>query len=96
MSWRRQSTIVSVDADLDDFTEDQLLQGLIDANWLTEDEALVISTRAATKAKTPLQYGGHQADDLYEASRCLRAGRRSEALIFLERFLGRDWIGMLQ
>jgi hypothetical protein len=86
---------VDVDVDLDDFSEKQLLQGLVDAKWITEQEAEAIEKRQSTK-----QGGGILAnpidDELEEASSQLRRGNRSEALIHLERFLGRDWIGALQ
>lgn len=106
MAWKRQRTSqnVSVDADvdLDQFSEKQLLQALIDASWISEEEAEVIETRSSVKgAKTGIGTLEKAAaldedDELYEARTQLRRGNKSEALIHLERFLGRDWIGALQ
>lgn len=97
MNWKVQRTSrrVDVEANLDDFDELQLLQALIDAKWLTENEASAIQKRAATKEKTNV-LASADADELLEASDHLRRGNRHEALIHLERFLGRDWIGALQ
>ncbi len=97
MSWKVQRTSqrIDVEANLDDFDELQLLQALIDAKWLTENEALAIQKRAATKEKANV-FASADADELLEASDHLRRGNRHEALIHLERFLGRDWIGALQ
>lgn len=105
MAWKRQRTSQSVsvdaDVDLDDFSEKQLLQALIDASWISEEEAEAIETRSSLKgAKTAI--GALEKTDtlddaeLHEARDQLRRGNKSEALIHLERFLGRDWIGELQ
>ncbi|MCS0459487.1 hypothetical protein [Rhizobium favelukesii] len=98
MSWKRQRTSqrIDVEADLDDFDELQLLQALIDAKWISEDEAAAIEKRAATIAASAAIFASGGADDFQEATACLRRGNRHEALIHLERFLGRDWIGQLQ
>lgn len=100
MSWKRQRTSqsleVSADVDLDDFSEEQLLQALIDSKWISEDEATAIQKRAATKERGSIFANGADADELHEASAYLRRGNRHEALIHLERFLGLDWIGELQ
>lgn len=97
MTWKVQRTSqrIDVDANLDDFDELQLLQALIDAKWITEGEASVIQKRAATKEKANV-FNSTDADELLEAGDHLRRGNRHEALIHLERFLGRDWIGALQ
>jgi hypothetical protein len=95
MTWRRQSTSVSVDVDLDDFSGEQMLQGLIDAKWLTAEEASAIYARASSSTTTSIGLVDRQADDLNDAQRFLRMGNREEALVYLERFLGREWIGAL-
>jgi hypothetical protein len=105
MAWKRQRTSQSVsvnaDVDLDDFSEKQLLQALIDASWISEEEAEAIETRSSAKgAKAAIgtleKAAALDDDELYEARTQLLRGNRSEALIHLERFLGRDWIGTLQ
>jgi hypothetical protein len=95
MTWRRQSTSVSVDVDLDDFSCEQMLQGLIDAKWLTAEEASAITARSSSAEPLSIGLSDRQGDDLHDARRFLRMGNRQEALIYLERFLGRDWIGAL-
>jgi hypothetical protein len=98
MAWKRQNThtSVSVDCDLADFSEEQLLQGLIDAKWVTEQEAEALRLRKAKDEKTPVVFAGTDVAELDEARDFLRRGNRSEAVIHLERFLGREWSGMLQ
>lgn len=98
MAWKKQRTTVSVrvDTDLDDFSEEQMLQGLIDAGWITENEAEVITARkAADDKRTAIKIAGDE-DELQEARDNLRRGNKSEAFIHLERFLGREWSGLLQ
>jgi hypothetical protein len=94
MAWKRRSTSVSVDVDLDDFSAEQLLQGLIDAKWISEEEAETIKTRSpgAKLIGAPNPVG----EDLENARRALRRGNKSEALHFIEYHLGREWIGTLQ
>lgn len=99
MAWKRQSTSKSVDIDveLDEFDECELLQALIDARWISEDEAFSIKARASsTDKKSPVLTSGPDAEELAEANYCIRRGMKGEAIIHLERFLGRDWIGALQ
>ncbi|MEY9098850.1 hypothetical protein ABIA24_001759 [Sinorhizobium fredii] len=98
MAWKRQSTSVSVDAELSDFDELQLLQGLIDAKWLSQAEAEAISARAKlAERSSPLNVStGADFDTLDRARQYLRMGNRNEAIIHLERFLGREWMGALQ
>lgn len=97
MAWKTQSTrtSVSTDLDLDEFTAEQLLQGLIDARYLSEQEAEAIKMRKA-KGDKPSFPKDADAAELDEARDFLLRGNRSEALIHLERFLGREWSGMLQ
>ncbi|MQU72373.1 hypothetical protein [Sinorhizobium meliloti] len=96
MAWRRQSTSVSVDVDLDDFDEMQLLQGLIDAKWISQAEAEAIAARASISERSINISTGADFDLLDRARQYLRMGNRQEAIIHLERFLGRDWMGALQ
>lgn len=100
MVWKPQRTLqsVSVDAtvELDEFSEEQLLQALIDSRWISETEAEAIQKRAAVKEKTNVFFSSPEASELEEANDCLRRGNRREAIIHLERFLGRGWIGELQ
>lgn len=96
MAWKNQRTHHSVDIDLsDEFSCDQLLQGLINANWLSEAEAEAIQKRAATKEKASVIFAGSDADEIAEARSCIVRGQKIEALIHLERFLGREWSGRL-
>lgn len=95
MAWKRRSTSVSVDVDLDEFSEDQLLQGLIDAKWISEEEAETIKTRSPGAHK-PIGASNPSGEDLENARRALRRGNKSEALHFIEYHLGREWIGTLQ
>lgn len=94
MAWRRQSTSTSVDVDLDDFSTEQLLQALIDAKVISESEAESLSKRSAASERQNA-FGVNDADELYTARQYLMRGNRDEALIHLERFLGREWIGAL-
>ncbi|KAA0684569.1 hypothetical protein DTW90_36125 [Neorhizobium sp. P12A] len=99
MTWKRQRTTARIDVtanvDLDDFSEQQLLQALIDAKWISEEEAEAIEKRSASKSPVSIFVSSYD-DELSEARSNLRRGHRSEALIHLERYLGRDWIGVLQ
>lgn len=95
MAWKRRSTSISasvdVDLDLDEFDTGQLLQALVDAKAISESEAEAISKRSSLDSSLP--FSGE--DELSIASQYIRRGNREEALIHLERFLGRDWIGAL-
>lgn len=96
MVWKRKSTSISVDVDvdLDDFSETQLLQALIDAKWISEEEADAIEKRSSVKSDGTIFI--KPDTELLNATDCVRRGNKQEALIHLERFLGRDWIGVLQ
>jgi hypothetical protein len=96
MAWKRQRTKKEVDIDvcLSDFDEVQLLQALIDAGWVSEHEADLIQKRSSTDGDGIFANG--VADELLSASDYLKRGNKQEAIIHLERFLGRDWIGVLQ
>ena len=98
MPWKRRYTQASIDVDLDEFDEEQLLQGLIDAKWLSEAEAEAILGRArlAEKSPSPFMVAGDPASELETARDYLRRGMRAEARLHLERFLGCDWMGVLQ
>ena len=98
MAWKRKHTQASIEVDLDEFEEEQLLQGLIDAKWLSEAEAEAIVARArlADKSPSPFMVAGNPVSELDTARDYLRRGMRAEARVHLERFLGRDWMGVLQ
>lgn len=105
MAWKTQKTGATVsvdvdaDVDLEDFTEAQLLQGLIDSDWLSEEEAETIKKRAETKEKSEKVVGlpGTQFDEteLLNAYEYARRGNRNEAMLHLGRALGRDWYEVL-
>ena len=100
MTWERRYTRreveTSVDVDLDDFDERELLQQLIDVGWLTEAEAVAITARASKKTESPVLDGARiDAVALDDALADITCGRRQEALIRLERALGREWVGRL-
>jgi hypothetical protein len=75
---------VEVDIDLDDFDDDDLIDELAARHILTPAEA--------TRLKSGEPIGPAETE---VASWHMRCGRRHEALIHLERALGRDWIGRL-
>ena len=84
--------------DIDEFSPEDMLQGLIDAHYLTEEEAEKIEKRADRRSSTSLTFDieAQSRDELEIARDMMRIGKRIEALIHLERFLGREWIGVLQ
>lgn len=98
MNWRRQSTSshVEFEVELSEFSEPQLLQRLIDAGWLSGDEAAAIQKRAKSNDSYALPFSTFDPDHLHDAHRAIMRNNRSEALHHLERFLGRDWLGRLQ
>jgi hypothetical protein len=102
MAWKvqntRQSVSVDADVELDDFREEQLLQALIDANWITSQEAEAIKDRVDKKEalkkpviKPPLV----DERELAVAQEYILRGGKQEAVLHLERALGRDWYGVL-
>ncbi|MBO9458957.1 hypothetical protein [Labrenzia sp. R5_0] len=94
MSWKRvgTSTRSDVEVDLDDFSAEQLLQELIDRNWLSEAEALAIKSRGREGRKAAVSLMRHMSsDDLKIARDEARCGRVAEARIYLSRALGRDF-----
>jgi hypothetical protein len=101
MAWRRRSTFesVDVDVDVDDFETAVLLQALIEQQMISEDEAEAILSRNGIKRgekgtilKGPTRF---PSDEFEMAEEEIRRGRVVEALIHVERFLGREWIGRL-
>ncbi len=94
MGWQRKSTTQEtyVEIDLDDFEDDELLQELIDRKKITEAEAEAISLRNEFGDMSIIS---SQPEDLETARDALSRGDRAEALIFIERALGRDFIGRL-
>lgn len=97
MAWRRQSTTVSMNAELEDFEEEQLLQGLINSGWITEAEAETIMLRQQDRSlSSPFSMASYDPDYLDSARRAARSGNRHDAIHYIEHFLGREWIGVLQ
>ena len=94
MGWKRKSTTESVDVeiDLDEFDSDSLLQELIDRNKITEAEAEAISLREKLGVG---RFLFPQPEDIETARHALSRSDMAEALIFVERALGRDFIGRL-
>lgn len=104
MTWKRQRTTASIDVDVDlhQFDGEELLQGLIDAGWITEDEAEAIHARSRKNDRSQdvlaakVHFQPSMPDNLMEtAIDELRRGRVGEARIYLERYLGHDWAGVL-
>lgn len=96
MAWKRQYTHTSIDVDLDEFSNEELLQGLINARWISEEEAEAIALRAKKNDLSERVLAGTpDSDALYEAHWELHRGRIYEAKVHLERFLGHDWLGVL-
>jgi hypothetical protein len=100
MTWKGARRAVSVDVgvnvDIDEFSETQMLQGLIDAGWISDDEAAAIQTRATGAPSTqPLSLGAttFKPDEIEMAADEVARGRPREAIIHLERAFG--WIGRL-
>lgn len=99
--WKRRSTeasvMVDVDVDLEEFSPEQLLQELINREYLTEELALaIVAGRKDTAATAGIKarLSSNRAD-LEHAEDEIRRGRRNEALIHIERYLGREWTGQL-
>lgn len=95
--WKRRRTQASVmvDVDLDEFDADQLLQALIQAELLTEEEAMAILARGKKNFVPHEQIvkPDESAVELEDAREELLRGRKREALIHIERALGPRWIG---
>ena len=96
MAWKRRSTSTTVRAevDLDEFGRAELLQALIDDRAITEAEAEAILGRPDLTS-SPIRARGSSGNDLELAGSALHRGDREDALIHVERHLGRDWIGRL-
>ena len=99
-TWKRRSTCqdvsTSVEVDLDEFSTEQLLQELIDRDVITEGDAVaIVNADPNPLAARPCIAMLGPADELRTATHELRSGRRGEALIHIERFLGSEWIGRL-
>lgn len=99
MAWKRQHTLesVRVEVGLDEFSTAQLLQGLLDGKDISEDEAEFILSRSQNKGARlfPSMVVGGAPSDLDGARAELLRGRKSEAIRFIETYLGREWIGVL-
>lgn len=106
MKWKCHSTSesVSVDAkvDLDEFRTASLLQELVNRGIINETEAAALLARESEKEPSPLlrknvinAVGPIDEESLSVALEYAQRHNRAEALIHLERALGRDWNGML-
>lgn len=97
MTWKRRSTSSRVTVELYEFEPGQLLQGLIEMRYISEDEAEAVLKRGKIKAEAePSIFKRERPDDELDAAfHEITLGRRVEALIHLERALGREWIGRL-
>lgn len=93
MAWKRRSTSRSIDTEveLSDFDPEQLLQALINYGLLTEDEAAAVAARGDRCSLLD----EIAPTELEVARMDLRVGRRTDALIHLERALGNEFIGRL-
>lgn len=93
-TWKRRSTSTQayVEVDLDEFDTEELLQALINRGSISESDALAIAARDTSVLKS---LGALNPDELGLAQDEFARGRRDEALIHLERFMGRGWIGAL-
>lgn len=93
--WKRRSTcgevMTHVDVDLEDFQTDQLLQELIDRKVITESQASALLAREAVSIEGDVI----PQSELDAAREELARGRKTEALIHIERVLGSRWIGEL-
>lgn len=93
-------TEAQVDVSISEFDEAQMLQGLIDAGWLSDNEAEKIKARAEAKGKSDVLIAGlpgeaFDPDEMIDAYEHARRGNRMEALLHLGRALGREWYGVL-
>ena len=91
MTWKRRSTSqdICVEVDLTEFSDEQLLQALIDSGRITEATANALMSQKPHGEQEP-------PDDLYRARLALTRGDRKDALHYIENYLGRDWYGTLQ
>lgn len=96
---RSVEAYAEVTVDASDFKGEQLLQGLIDLDWITEDEAerILAAQKGGTAPAAPpvdakTQWLNWQRE-LAESE--LAVGRKAEALIHIERFLGQRWLGVI-
>lgn len=99
MAWKRKSTSISVnvDVDLDDITDEQLLQGLINSGIISEEEASTLLNRQKAGVRmTAGSLSDFDFDLLDRARISLRRHNRTDALHYIEQYLGREWIGALQ
>lgn len=92
MATMTKTVSVDVDLDLDDFEDDELLDELVSRGALTRTQADRVS------GNEPVLTAGMvviPADEIADILRDATAGRTHEALITLERCLGREFIGRL-
>lgn len=94
MVWKKQSTDTDVTVDLGDFNVEQLLQHLIDGDYITEVEAEMIMNREDLETDVaPIP--GVDTDCIEQAWNLVIRGDKHEALVWIERALGGEWIGRL-
>lgn len=89
------SVCVDVDVDLDDFDDDDLLDELVSRGTITRPEARAISDRYTADEEPHAVRHAFDPEDVEWIRRDLIGGRREEALISIERLLGREFIGLL-
>lgn len=93
MPWKRRSTSVWIDTDvhLDSFDTGQLLQELISRSIISETDA----TKLLEREKPDFYQAPKEPEELDVARYELVNGRRGEAIVHIERALGREFIGRL-
>ncbi|WP_428031531.1 hypothetical protein [Ancylobacter sp.] len=93
MPWKRRSTSVTVDTEVDlvDFDTGTLLQELINRKVISEPAA----EKLLARDDTGLRLEPLETDELNVARYELVNGRRGEALVHIERALGPEFIGRL-
>lgn len=97
MVWKKikASTSVDVEIDIDEVDTPTLLQALLNRGALRESEAESIAERRENDFATSGYPPPLEADDLGIAVDEIRRGNRQEALIWIERALGGDFVGRL-
>lgn len=95
MAWKNRRTTkdVDVEIDLDEFEPAELLQALINAKYLSNEEAERLLARGKAQERLDFDFSaGLDNAELDIAHDELVRGRKQEALVHLERALG--WRGL--